>query len=97
MVLIDTITRSASKSDLKWLREQLSQGEPSQTKVSKTEQTKFFKHKLVLLNSLCRLTLLFRTYEQKGRQEIAEISVGEKTTKLRPNQTIQTKQTVETL
>ena len=40
------------------------------------------------------LQLNFAFYSIKIRLEIAEISVGEKTTKLRPNQTIQTKQTV---
>jgi len=65
---------------------------PNQSIQNKTNQ--IFQTHVSLTNSLCRLTLLFRTNEQKSRQEIAEISVGEKTTKLRPNQTIQTKQTV---
>ena len=46
--------------------------------------------------SLTQFTLQinFAFYSIKIRLEIAEISVGGKTTKLRPNQTIHTKQTV---
>ena len=39
------------------------------------------------------LQINFAFYSIKIRLEIAEISVGGKTTKIRPNQTIQTKQT----
>ena len=75
---------------MKWPREQLSQGKPSQTKVSKTNQ--IFQTQA----SLTQFTLQtnFAFYSIKIRVDIAEISVGEKTTKLRPNQTIETKQTV---
>ena len=68
------------------------QGEPNQTKPD-PKQTKQSLPKLVSLNQLTKKTN-FAFYSIKIRIEMAEIAVVEKTPKLSPNPTNQTKQTV---
>jgi len=72
---------------LKWLKEELSQGKPKCPKQTKQNFSNTSKsYSIHIADQLCFL--------QKIRVDIAEICVVEKTTKLRPNQTIQIKQTV---
>ena len=78
-------TRSASKSDIQWLREQLSQGKPGQSVQNKPN--KIFQTQVNVTQFTLQTNFAF--YSIKIRLEIAEMSVGEKTTKLRPNQTIE--------
>jgi len=71
------------------------QGEPNQTKPDpkQTKQNKTKSSKLVSLNQLTKKTN-FAFYSIKIQIGMAEIAVVEKTPKLRPNPTNQTKQTV---